>query len=60
MSRFTAAERAAIVRGALDACATSGELRDTLVPLRIEAAGLRHRATSLRNRARSLRDSRSG
>jgi len=62
VSRFTAAERAAILRGARDACATAGDLRVTLAEmcraadgLRVESSGLRVESTALRQESARLR-----
>ena len=55
MSRYTNAERVAILRGAREACATAGDLRLTVAELRSEADGLRIEAKGLRLDSARLR-----
>jgi hypothetical protein len=59
LSRFTTAERSAILRGSRDACATATDLRATLAELRNEATALRGESAGLRDRARAVREARS-
>ena len=55
MSRYTNAERVAILRGAHDACATAGDLWATLAELRSASDGLRIEARGLRLDSARLR-----
>jgi hypothetical protein len=62
VSRYTTAERAAILRGSREACAAAYDLRSTLEELRTEsdmlrseAGGLRLESARLRERARAAR-----
>jgi hypothetical protein len=56
VSRYTAAERSAIIRGARDACATAADLRVMVHALVNEAGALRNESTVLRGQSARLRE----
>jgi hypothetical protein len=55
VSRYTTAQRSAILRGARDACATAEGLQVILAELRSESDELRGEATGLRRESAGLR-----